>query len=42
MPGINPDIICHRLAIDPEVRPVKLKSWKMNEERSQALSDEVD
>jgi len=42
MPGINPDIICHGLASDPEVRPVKQKSRKMNKERSQALSDEVD
>ena len=42
MSGIDPAIICHRLAIDPEVRPVKKKLRKMNEERSQAFNEEVD
>ena len=23
MPGIDPDFLCHRLAMDPQVRPVR-------------------
>ena len=42
MLGIDPTIICHRLAINPVVKPVKQKPRKMNEERIQALSDKVD
>ena len=42
MPGIDTDIICHWLAIDSKVKPVKQKLRKINKERSQALSDEVD
>jgi len=40
MLGIDPAIIYHRLAIDPGVKLVKQKLRKMNEERSQALSDD--
>ena len=42
MPGINPAIICRRVAINPGIKTVKQKPRKMNEERSQALCDEVD
>ena len=42
MPGIDPAIICHWLAIDPKVKLVKQKPRKMNVKEGQALSDEVD
>ena len=42
MPGIDPDIICHKLSIKADAKPVKQKPRRMNEERSHALSDEVD
>ena len=42
MPDIDPTIICPRLAINPEVRPVKQKPRKKNVKRSQAFSDEID
>jgi len=42
MPGIDPAIIYHWLAIDPKVKLVKQKPGKMNVKRGQALSDEVD
>ena len=42
MPGMNPYIICHKLSTLSEVKPVKHKPRKMNDERLQALYDEVD
>jgi len=42
MPGINPDVICHKLSIKEDTKPVKQKPRRMNEERSRAISDEVD
>ena len=33
MPGINPDFLCHRLAMDPQVRAVRQRRRKFNEER---------
>jgi len=31
MPGIDPDFLCHRLAMDPQVRPVRQRRRKFNE-----------
>ena len=42
MPGIDPEIICHRLSIRARAKPVKQKAQRINTERSQALSEEVD
>jgi len=42
MPGINPAIICHKLFIKTNSKPVKQKPKRMNKERSHAISDEVD
>jgi len=42
MPGVNMSIIYHWLLINPEIKPVKQKPRKMNVERCQALSEEVD
>ena len=42
MPGIDPGIICHKLSIKADTKPVKQKPRRMNDERSHAISDEVD
>ena len=42
MPGIDPKVICHKLSIKTDAMPVKQKRERMNEERSRAISDEVD
>ena len=33
MPGIDPDFLCHRLAMDPQVRPISQRRRKFNEEK---------
>jgi len=42
MPGIDLSIICHKLSIKADANPIKQKPKRMNEEWSQAMSDEVD
>ena len=42
MPGIDPDVICYKLSIKAEAKPVKQKPRRMNEEQSRAMNDEVD
>ena len=42
MEGIDPTIMCHRLNLDSEKKPVKQKRRAMDIERYQALKDEVD
>ena len=42
MPWVDPSVICHKLSILPEAKPVKQKPRKLNAERLQALNDEVD
>jgi len=41
MPGIDPDFLCHRLAMDPQVRPIRQRRRKFNEEKSQAIKEET-
>jgi hypothetical protein len=41
MPGIDPSVICHRLNIDPSIRPIKQKRRVFAPDRNQAISDEV-
>ena len=41
MPGIDPDFLCHHLAMDNQVRPVRQRRRKFNEERRQAIRDET-
>jgi len=41
MPGIDPDFLCHRLAMDPQVRPIRQRRRKFNEEKRQAIKDET-
>jgi len=40
--GIDPKVICHKLSIKADAKPVKQKLRRMNEERSHAISNEVD
>ena len=41
MPGIDPDFLCHRLTMDPQVRPVRKRNRKFNEERRQVIKEEM-
>jgi len=41
MPGIEPDFLCHRLTMDPQVRPVRQRRRKFNEERRQVIKEET-
>jgi len=41
MPGINPDFLCHCLTMDPQVRPVRQRRRKFNEERRQVIKEET-
>ncbi|KAM2268550.1 hypothetical protein ACFX1S_046664 [Malus domestica] len=42
MPGISPDIICHRLSIDPKTKPVRQKQISYDAERYEAMKAEVE
>ncbi|KAM1696120.1 hypothetical protein ACFXTN_027679 [Malus domestica] len=42
MSGISPDIICHRLSIDPKTKPVRQKQRSYNAERYEAMKSEVE
>jgi len=41
MPGIDPDFLCDRLAMDPQVRPVRQRMRKYNEEKRQVIHEET-
>ncbi|KAL0412009.1 UNVERIFIED_CONTAM: hypothetical protein Slati_3790600 [Sesamum latifolium] len=40
--GISPNIITHRLSVNPDTKPVKQKKRMFGVERSQAIKEEVD
>ena len=42
MSGIDPSIICHKLAICPLPKPVSQKKRRMREEQRKAVKEEVD
>ena len=42
MKGIDPDLMCHRLNVDPRVPARRQKRRPLDPERAQALKDEVD
>ena len=42
MPGIDPEVICHKLSIKANAKSVKQKPRRMNKEKSRAISDEID
>ncbi|XP_025640747.1 uncharacterized protein [Arachis hypogaea] len=41
MPGIDPEIICHKLALDPKARPIKQKRRQLGKERTEAATKET-
>jgi len=41
MLGIDPDFLCHRLTMDLQVRPVRQRRRKFNEERRQVIKEET-
>ena len=41
MPGIDPDFLCHRLTMDPKVRPVRQRRRKFNKERRLVVQEET-
>jgi len=42
MPGIDPDFLCHRLTMDPQVRPVRQRRRNFNDERRQVVREETE
>ena len=42
MLGVDTSIICHRLSINPDVKPIKQKPRKINTERCQPFHEEVE
>lgn len=42
MVGINPDIMCHRLNVDPNYRPRRQKRHPISAERPKELKEEVE
>ncbi|XP_074352696.1 uncharacterized protein LOC141691843 [Apium graveolens] len=42
MIGIDPNVICHRLNLDPKKKGVRQKRWSISGERAEALREEVD
>uniref|UniRef100_A0A2N9F5Z7 Uncharacterized protein n=1 Tax=Fagus sylvatica TaxID=28930 RepID=A0A2N9F5Z7_FAGSY len=41
MPGIDPATVCHKLNVNPSIRPIKQKRRVFAPDRNQAISDEV-
>ena len=42
MPGIDPDFLCHRLTMDPQVQPFHHRRRKFNKERHQVVREETE
>ena len=42
MPGIDPDFLCHRITMDPKVRPVRQRRRKFNGEKRQVIREETE
>ena len=42
MPGIDPKIACHKLAIDPSFKPVQQKKRRHGQKRLATIKVEVD
>jgi hypothetical protein len=41
MPGVNPELVCHRLSLKPRCIPVAQKKRKMGPERTTAIEKQV-
>ena len=42
MKDVDPDLMCHRLNVDPRISARRQKRRPLDPERAQALKDEVD
>ena len=42
MPGIDLDVMCHHIALDPGVKPVSQRKRKGGEEKRKVIVEEVD
>ena len=42
MPGINPAVACHKLHIDPSLRPYRQRQRRFAPERNKIISEEID
>ena len=42
MPDIDPDFLCHRLTMEPQVRPVRQRRRKFSDERRQVVREETE
>ncbi|XP_061358283.1 uncharacterized protein LOC133302508 [Gastrolobium bilobum] len=41
MPGIDPNICCHRLSVDPKAKPVSQKKRKFSFDRQKVIDEEI-
>ena len=41
MPGIIPDVVCHHLSVNPDVKLVVQRKRKLGEERKKDVDEEV-
>ncbi|XP_072080834.1 uncharacterized protein [Arachis hypogaea] len=41
MTGIHPEVMCHRLALDPNARPIRQKKRQLGQEKTQAATKET-
>jgi len=42
IPGIDPEVICHKLSVCREARPISQKRRKLGEERRKAAIEETE
>lgn len=42
MKGIDPNFICHKLAINPKIRPVAQWKRRLGEDKREAVKEEAD
>jgi len=42
MPGINPEVICHHLNLDPQFKQIRKKKKNIAPDRLQVLEEEID
>jgi len=41
MPDIDPDFLCHHLTMNPQVRPVRQRRRKFNDDKRQVIKKEI-
>lgn len=40
MPNIDPNIVCHHIALDPAIKPIKIRKRMEGEEKRKVVEDE--